>query len=56
MALHFYVFYTHKGFNIYERTCGTKEAAEKRVTELKKRYTNSEYFEGKIPVSYKWVY
>jgi hypothetical protein len=31
-----------------ERTCGTKEAAIERVSELKKRYEDAEYFEGDI--------
>lgn len=42
--------------NIYERTCGTKEAAEQRVAELKNIYQDAEYFEGEIPKDYKWFY
>lgn len=34
---------------MYERTCGTKDAAEKRVTELKNRYDDAVYFEGELP-------
>lgn len=54
--INYYVFYRNKGCNIYERTCGTKEAAEKRVSELKNIYEDAEYFEGKIPKGYKWFY
>jgi len=42
--------------NIYERTCGTKEAAEQRVNELKSIYQDAEYFENEIPKDYKWFY
>ena len=41
---------------MYERTCGTKEAAENRVAELKNIYQYAEYFEGEIPKGYKWFY
>ena len=54
--IHYYVFYTDEGDNVYERTCGTKDAAEKRVAELKNTYENAEYFEGEIPKEYKWFY
>ncbi len=54
--INYYVFYRNKGCNIYERTCGTKEAAEKRVSELKNIYEDAEYFEGEIPKGYKWFY
>ena len=54
--IHYYVFYKNKGDNVYERTCGTKEAAEKRVKELKNRYEDAEYFENEIPKGYRWFY
>lgn len=44
------------GLNTYERTCGDKEAAERRVSELKKIYEDAEYFETEIPKDYKWLY
>ena len=53
---HFYVFYKNMDCNMYERTCGTKEAAEQRVAELKNIYQDAEYFEGEIPKDYKWFY
>jgi len=53
---HYYVFYKNKCCNMYERTCGTKEAAERRVSELKNIYDDAEYFEGEIPKDYKWFY
>lgn len=40
---------------MYERTCGSKESAEKRIVELKSIYEDAEYFE-KIPKDYKWFY
>ena len=54
--MNYYIFYKNKGYNIYERTCGTKESAEKRVSELKKIYDDAEYFENDIPKGYKWLY
>lgn len=54
--INYYVFYRNKGCNIYERTCGTKEAAEKRVSKLKNIYEDAQYFEGEIPKGYKWFY
>lgn len=54
--MHYYVFYKNEGCNIYERTCGTIEAAKRRVSELKNIYDGAEYFEGEIPKSYKWFY
>lgn len=53
---HFYVFYKNIGCNMYERTCGTKEAAESRVKELRKLYQDAEYFENDIPKDYVWFY
>ena len=44
--INYYVFYINNGYNIYERTCGTKEATENRVVELKKIYDDAEYFEN----------
>jgi hypothetical protein len=41
---------------MYERTCGTKAVAEKRVDELKTIYEDAEYFENEIPKDYKWFY
>ena len=32
---HFYVYYKHEGDWVYERTCGTRQAAKDRVEELK---------------------
>ena len=52
----YYVFYTSNGDNVYERTCGTIEAAEERVIELKKRYEDAVYFENYIPKDYEWFY
>ena len=54
--VHYYVFYKNIGCNIYERTCGTKEAAERRISELKNIYGYAEYFVGEIPKEYKWFY
>lgn len=55
--IHFYVFYiTVNGDNVYERTCGTKLAAETRVDELKKLYSDALFFEGNIPKDFKWFY
>lgn len=54
---HFYIFYTtEKGDNVYERTCSTKEAAEEKITELKKIYSNSFYFFNEIPSDFKFYY
>jgi hypothetical protein len=53
---HYYIFYRNENFNIYDRTCSTKEAAENRVNELKTIYEHSEYFENEIPKNYKWLY
>lgn len=53
---HFYVFYKNMGSNMYERTCGTIDAAERRVIELKKLYDDAEYFLNEIPKDYKWFY
>lgn len=53
---HYYVFYTNKSNNFYERTCGTQESAEERVKELKKMHENATYFEENIPKGYKWFY
>jgi hypothetical protein len=54
----FYVFYLKEGDSIafYERTCGTEEAAQRRVEELKKKYHHAEYFEDHIPEDYEWLY
>ncbi len=52
----YYVFYKNIGCNMYERTCGTKESAERRVSELKTIYDDSEYFENEIPKGFKWFY
>jgi len=54
--VYYYIFYKNNGDNVYERTCGTKESAEKRVSELKKIYDDAEYFENEIPKFYKWFY
>lgn len=53
---HFYVFYISDGDNVYERTCGTKQAAEDRVVELKKHYDDALYFENDIPKDFKYFY
>lgn len=54
--IYYYIFYKNCGCNIYERTCGTKDATIKRVSELKSIYQDAEYFEGEIPKDYKWFY
>ena len=55
---HYYVFYADKGDNVYERTCGTKEAAEDRIKTLKNEYgyENAEYFKNEIPKDYIYYY
>jgi len=53
---HFYVFYKNKGNNFYERTCGTKDAAEQRVKHLKNIYDDAVWFENEIPKDYKYFY
>lgn len=52
----YYVFYTHDGFNIYERTCGDILSAEARVKDLKKIYDDATYFKNEIPKDYNWLY
>ena len=54
--IHFYVFYTKDGNNFYERTCGTKEAAQERVDKLKNIYDDAIWFENEIPKDYKYFY
>lgn len=56
MIEHYYVFYTVNGLNFFDRTCGTKEAAQKRVFELELLYSNAIYFEQDIPKTYLWYY
>jgi len=54
---HYYVFYTTtNGDNVYERTCGTEEAATKRVDELKKMYDDATYFKNEISKDYEYFY
>jgi len=53
---YYYVFYKNLGYNMYERTCGTKERAEEKKKELEDIYGHSEYFKNDIPKSYKWAY
>lgn len=52
----YYVFYTKGSDNFYERTCGSKKAAEDRVKNLKKTHDNAEHFENEIPKGYKYFY
>ena len=52
----YYVFYTNNRYNMYERTCGTEQAAIDRVAYLKTIYNNAEYFKSEIPKDYKWFY
>ena len=42
--------------NMYDRTCGNKEVAEQRVSELKKVYQDAKYFESGMPKDYIWFY
>lgn len=53
--IHFYVFYKHSGDNVYDRTCGTKEAAESRINTLKKHYSDAFYLND-IPKGFKYFY
>ena len=53
---HFYVFYKSDGDNVYERTCGTKDAAEERKSKLKSIHDDAEYFEDEIPKDYEYYY
>lgn len=53
---YFYIFYTNKGFNIYERTTMSIKSAKERVKQLKMIYENATYFKNKIPKKYKWLY
>ena len=48
----FYVFYILDGDNIYERTCGVKDAAIERVDQLKKQYGNAFYTLNTLPNKY----
>lgn len=55
---HYYIFYIDKGYTIYERTCGTKEAADERINFLKEeyRYDDAFYFKNDIPKGFKYFY
>jgi len=54
---HFYVFSVDcEGSNLYERTCGTLEAAVERVIKLKLTYADALFFKDDIPKDFKYYY
>ena len=53
---HYYIFYTNKGDNVYERTSSDENRARNRVKELKEIYEDATYFKNDIPKDYKWFY
>lgn len=57
MITHFYVFCIDtEGRNLYERTCGTIEAAIERVAKLKLTYADALFFTDDIPKDFKYFY
>lgn len=54
---HYYVFYIDSdGHIIYERTCGTLDAADRRVEDLKTYYLAAFYMLNVIPKGFKYFY
>ena len=51
-AQHFYVYVHKDGRTIYERTCGTEEAAKRRVKEFESRGQESSYTTEPIKDAY----
>lgn len=51
--MHYYIYYIKDNQIFYERTCGTKKAAENRVEELKKTYPNAVYSNDVIIGAYR---
>ena len=48
----FYIFYILDGKNHYERTCVVRYAAEERVNELKKQYSDAFFTLNELPKKY----